>query len=396
MAFFRYFNPFGFLAMFYTLFYIIPQVMGIFTGYDIIGYPPISEDTMYQIFVQGQFFLVLFLFMIALGAAAVSVPFLRRPRFEFEAIFPKKFSLIENSYLWACFFLGFIGLAYLAKSSFSLTGFRSELVKSVPGALATAVSFFTNFAFALITYQLVVNKRIVRATVLLIVFGGAIMLTGARGRLLWPLAITAFLIIGHRNQLNVVRSVLVAAFLVVILSILDPLRAMALSGKFEAIDIGGSVAKLFISRNFDGFANFSLIVDYDLIVPNITYLFEGSRDVFMYTYFYDVYTSGVAFGSTFPGWLYISGGTVGLLFLSILYGAVLAAVGVAIRKTRSPYLITSYMFMAIWFTAVGGDAVESINKMVVAGLPGLIAALLIKQRHTPKPGVWLPKVAVER
>lgn len=376
--FYRYFNPFGFLAMFYGLFFLLPQAIGIFNNYNMIGFPIHESDTLKPIFIRAQAYLVIFLLMIA-TASIITAAFLKEPRSTPQTLFAKKMSRDQNRLLIAFFLFGMIGLAYLAQASFNLTGFRSDLVKTTPGLIATAISFFANFAFALLFSQLISNKKFLTATIVLLTFGTAIMITGARGRLLWPIAISAFIIIGHRNKLNILATLSIVITLIVILSILDPLRAIALGSSGGAVDFADAIIKTFTSRNFDGFANFALILDRDSIKFSGGFLLSGIREVFMLNYFHQVYVSGVAFGSTFPGYFYLSGGPIGFIFLSLLYGLTLSFVGIAIRRVQSPFIITSYMFMAIWYTAVGGDAVESINKMITAGAPGFLALFFFKK-----------------
>jgi hypothetical protein len=211
------------------------------------------------------------------------------------------------------------------------------------------------------------------------------VLTGSRGRLLWPLAIALLLVASERGSIRWGRTLLVGAAMFVALLGLDPLIEFLRSGDSSGFGRAFDAARLFEKRNFDGFSNLALIVGDGSIEPDIAYLGSGARDVFMNTYFPVVYAFGVGFGTSVPGWFYLVGGVPLLCVMAALYGVVLQVINRWLAGTDDPVLVYGYLFAMTWMAAVGGNFVESVDKMVVAFAPavGLFVARAVAVRLTP-------------
>jgi hypothetical protein len=365
-----------FMSAFYILYFGIEQIQYLFNDYMIFGFENYPQDLRRAYYLNTQLYLLFFLFFTAVGYLIIHAIFARRgPAYASENwTIGRK----PRASLYLLLIIGLLATAYLGYQFAAMGGFRSELVKSGSGQIITAISFCANLAFSLVTFHLLRSKRYGMAFVLLAIFGALVLATGSRGRLLWPLVIAFCLTFSYRNVFPTTRVLVVAVFAFLLLSIMDPLRKSLVDpyATFEISEVGAYLTDVITRRTFDGFANFSLIVNIGAIEPDLMRLIFGSRDVFMTTFFPDIYRSGVGFGSTYPGYFYISGGLAGIVVLSAYYGAVLAIINVWFRTLRSAFLVTAYFFGIIWFGAVGGDLVESLDKMVIAMAPGLLLALL--------------------
>lgn len=383
---YRFFNPQSFFVLFYSLFFMIEQIVFVFTG-------RLVEDGIFS-FAQGdsafgrtQVLVIAFLFCVWLGSKGASVFLPSEKDGRVSLIFDRKLSGFENVTIWAYFVIGVFAALYLGYRFSNLVGYRSALVKSFDGVLATSLSFFANFAFSYLLFDFARRKRFLLAFVVTVIFGIAILYTGSRGRFLWPVALAFACIFSASNKLPTSRLIVAALVGLVVLSIMDPLRkALVTGGAFNVSDVGYFVADTFLRRNFDGFSNFNIIVNSGVFHGDISNLPNGARDVFMGTFFPDVIRSGVAFGSTFPGYFYIVGGLSGLLVFGGLYGVFLTASNLLLRKFKTIWMFISYAFAMTWLTAVGGDLIESLGKLSASIAPGVILVLLLVIfRNSPAP-----------
>lgn len=374
-VFFRFFNPFSFIALFYTLFFILPQLFGIFFDFQILGFETFAYDVRKETFLRTQFHVtgflaVLVLAQISFGAFVGNAGGARAP-VDPVSVIPDRLSPVQSTVIWLLFLFGLAGVFALGAMFSNTIGFRSQLVKSFQGQVLTAISFFANFAFTILLFSLARARRFLLCAVITGVFAAGILMTGSRGRLLWPLVLAFVLFVCKRDEFPALRIAIFALLCVAALSVMDPLRAALVNPGRYVTDISllESIRMLFIKRNFDGFSNFALMSMPGYITPSLDYLFSGARNVFMNTYFADIYRRGVGFGSTIPGWLYISGGWIGFYVFTFCYGLFMSAIGTYMRQTRSFVIYAAYLTAMPWLSAVGGDLVESLDKLLIALAP---------------------------
>ena len=375
---YRYFNPYTFFILFYLLFFIIEQFYYETDQFHFLGQEAFPFALSRDVYNQVQLKLILFLGAIVVGSI-FTTPYLRNtPLAEFRRFFHLRTNAAETLILRVYLGVGVAAILYLGRELADMDSFRSALVKSTSGLVATAISFFGNFAYAVLMAQSISRRKYFTAFVLTFIFGAAILYTGARGRFLWPLLISLMIVFSVNNRIPMIKAIFSSFGLLVILSVMDPLKKALTeaNASFGFSDIGTSLSLLMEKRNFDGFANFALISTTGSIPPSISYLVTGIRDVFMDTYFPKIYASGVAFGSTIPGYFYLAGGLTGLVILGVLYGVSLGLINILLRNTRERWVIYSIYFALTFYVAVGGDFMESRNKLLTAIAPGPVALLI--------------------
>jgi hypothetical protein len=286
---YRYANPFCFFIIFYALFFLIEQIIFLFTG-ELIGGDVLAVAQDHGSFTRTQIALAGFVAAIFLGSSISTLMLPAEDPLRARRIFQAKKSRLEQFAAWIFFIIGLLATVYLGVKFSQLIGYRSALVKSTDGKIATAVSFFGNFAFCYLSYSLVERRKYVIAILAAALFGIAILYTGSRGRLMWPLVIAVICFYSSKGKLPVLRIALFGLFGLLLLSIMDPLRKALMSGgSFYISQIGTSILDTFLRRNFDGFSNFNIILNSGLFKPSPGYLFTGIRTIFMDTFFFDVY-----------------------------------------------------------------------------------------------------------
>ncbi|MCB5410820.1 hypothetical protein [Pseudogemmobacter faecipullorum] len=374
----------GFYAFFYLLFFLLPQLVGALSGqWAIIGYEAAHELSRKGVFLATQARLTGFSAAVFIGAALMA-RWLPLPVTRFHRLCPLPLPQTLQIYLWLCFGFGLCGHAVLAWQSLSLTGFRSDLLKSPSGMALTALSFQAGFAFALLLATGLLQGRRGQALLLIALLAPLVVIQGARGRLLWPLLIAALLIACWRNRLPLWRWLGLGALLSGLLAVMDPLRYAVLRGLSPDISLLRELSQIFLARTFDGFASFALILDGGRMQADPQLLFSGIRDDFMRAYYPEVLAQGVAFGSGLPGWFWLSGGgAAGFLALSLVYGLFLGLLALLLRRLRHLFLVVALLFCCIWLCALAGDFVESLDKMLASCFAGLLGALLIPARAGP-------------
>lgn len=380
--FYRLFNPYGFLALFYSMFFILPQIYGIFHDFYLVASASIGASSHAEPFLTTQVYLVVFLGLLLVGQtiAALTVPRSTEP-------FTLKIEPIPTpikAFVWLLFILGVYCTLRLGAEWQQTGGFRSNLVKSMSGKVLTTLSFLANFAFTALTVDAVKRRKYLTAVVIFVIFAFAVLTTGARGRLLWPMAFSIIVIATSGRRMSITTLVVFAVVALVSLPFLDSVQRMMSGDKITLASEIPLIDLLFQKRNFDGFANFALILNGVYSEPSLGALF-GARDTFMTAYFPATYAAGVGFGATVPGWFYLSGGILGFLILSLLFGVALGVMTLWLHRTRSIWSIYAYLFAIIWITQVGGNVPESLDKMVAASFPAIFIHLMTKTRiHTER------------
>ncbi|CAN7611681.1 O-antigen ligase [Phenylobacterium sp. LjRoot219] len=374
---YRYFTPAGFITFWYMMYFLIEQLAYMSNGYTMLGMETLTPDQSIAVYERTQLLLIAMLASMAAGSALVPLPRRTLEPEEFTQTLGKGVGPWTALVVLAFFALGIAATIYLGRQFTHLTSvgqFRSGLVKSADGLMATIVQFLGNFAFSVLLYWLVRARRYLLVAGLVGAFFVAILYTGARGRFLWPTLIGMALVFAASNRLPTARLVIAGVLGVFALSIMDPLRKSLVdpTATFTITSAGDFVSDLLSKRNFDGFANFGLISGTGFIEPHLSRLIAGARDPFMMTFFPVIYRSGVAFGSTLPGYFYVAAGVPGVIILGAFYGATLQLINLLMRSLRSVWLLFAYMYAMMWYCAVGADFVESRNKMLAAMAPGLI------------------------
>lgn len=374
---YRCFTPAGFLTFWYLMYFVIEQLAYISNGYSILGMETLPADKAVAVYEQTQLLLLAMLASMVVGSALVPLPRRTLEPEEFTQTLDKGVGPWTGLAVLAFFALGLAATIYLGQQFTRLTSlgqFRSGLVKSTDGLMATVVQFLGNFAFSVLLYWLVRARRYLLVAGLVGAFFVATLYTGARGRFLWPTLIGLAMVFAGGNRLPTARLAIGGLLGVFALSIMDPLRKSLVdpTATFTIASAGDFVSDLLSKRNFDGFANFGLISGMGFIEPHLSRLLTGAREPFMMTFFPTILRSGVAFGSTLPGYFYVAGGVPGVIILGAFYGAALQLINLLLRSLRSIWLLFAYMYGMMWFCAVGADFVESRNKMLAAMAPGVI------------------------
>lgn len=374
---YRCFTPAGFLSFWYLMYFVIEQVAYMANGYTILGMEALAPDQAIAAYERTQLLLLAMLASMVVGSALTPLPRRTLEPEDFTRTLDKGVGPWTALLVLAFFALGLVATVYLGHQFTRLTSlgqFRSGLVKSTDGLMATIVQFLGNFAFSVLLYWLVRARRYLLVAGLVGAFFVATLYTGARGRFLWPTLIGLAMVFAAGNKLPTARLAIAGVLGVFALSIMDPLRKSLVdpTATFTIASAGDFLSDLMLKRNFDGFANFGLIAGMGFIEPDLSRLLTGARDVFMNTFFPVTYRAGVAFGSTLPGYFYVSAGVPGVIILGAFYGATLQLINVLMRSLRSVWLLFAYMYGMMWYTAVGADFVESRNKMLAAMAPGLI------------------------
>lgn len=376
-VFLQYFNPFAFFNVFYVLFFIVEQcyyIGSVGNNFVMVGHENFAFGNPESIFFNTQMALLLFLLSVLLGAA-LSHPYLRVTREPTaQSLLNQRETFIENAVLWLFFAVGLAAIIYLGRTLINSEGFRSELVKTTSGQIATVISFFGNFAYAALLFKSVRENKYVLAAVLIVLFGAATVYTGARSRFLWPTVFAFILLFSSRNFFPKKISAVLSIVLLCVLLIMDPLRKVLTDpgAALTLADFGSKFAEMIEKRNFDGFTNFALIFNSGAVSPRLGNLIIGGRELFMGAFFPSIYAAGVAMGSTLPGYLYMGGGIIGFAGFAVVFGILLGVINARVRRIRNRWILISYLFGIIWMTQIGGDTIESINKMITAMAPGFV------------------------
>lgn len=369
-------NPAMLLCFFYALWMLIPQVFVLTAEHPVIGLEHLSPTARAAATLPTQLCLCLFLGAVLIGYAA-ALGLLDGGGHGARAQPPP---LRPALWVYAVLAYGLgIGAFYLLGRSFHAMPdgtMRSALVKNPTGQLLMAVSFFGSFGVAYLGAHLWLGGRRLLPIALFLVYGYLVLQLGARGRILWPLVTAAMFVWGHRSRISLSRVLVFAVVGLMLLTLMDPLvhglRYDDYERLREALSPAAMFQTLFYARNFDGFANLLFITHNDLIPVQPSLLWLGARDVYMETYFPGVYRLGVAFPTTIPGEFWLAGKAPLLGAMSLVYGFALGTLHLYLRHARNESQVWLYLLLVPWVTSVGGELVESLNKMIAACLPALL------------------------
>lgn len=391
----RVLNPAMLLCFFYTLWMLIPQVFVLMSGHPVIGLEHLTPNARAAATLPTQIYLSLFLTAVLIGYAA-AMGLLGRP----HAGPARQMPPLQPT-LWAyalpAYAIGICAFFILGRSFHAMPDgtMRSALVKNPTGQLLMAISFFGSFGVAYLGAHLWLRGKRLLPIALFLVYGYLVLQLGARGRILWPLVTAAMFVWGQGGRVRLSKVLVLGVLALMLLSLMDPLVYGLRYNDFERLRTALSPTvmfqTLFYARNFDGFANLLFITHHDLIPEQPGLLFRGARDVYMQTYFPDVYRMGVAFPTTIPGEFWLAGKVPLLAAMSLIYGFALGAMHLYLRNATSEAQVWLYLLLVPWVTAVGGELVESLQKMIAACAPALLwmaAGWLVPPRRRTRM-VWL-------
>jgi hypothetical protein len=377
----RNYGPFNWFSFFYVFWFFFPQVIALFPPHLIVGLEGEGEYGRKLMMLDGQIAITVYILAVTFGYFLGSkILRLKYP----QNLYLGKYDQEDMLLIWVFYIFGVISIFYLGMKFHSSDGMRSELVKDPVGKFATAISFYGNFAFSVLASYFIIKKRYFFALAVTLLFAGAILMTGARGRLLWPLVIAFVFVSIYWKVFPLFKIAIFGALLLLVLVLLDPVMIFLRDGDlisfFERVSPSELLNSLFYRRNFDGFSNLTVIAYYDDVDYDISRLFSGARDTFMFEFYPDIYERGVGFGVTYPGSLLLSGGWFLLMLGAMLYGFLLGAVSSFIDENMNPRLLFSYLFLMTWLAAIGGNFIESADKMLIAASPGFIWLFMRRYR----------------
>lgn len=372
----RVLNPAMLLTFFYTLWMLIPQVFAMLPEHSVVGMESVPPGVRAAATFPTQGYLVLFLSALLVGyATALGVFRDHRPA---ALQLSPPMQATHWHYGLAAYAVGVCAFFVLGRSFHALPDgtMRSALVKNSTGQVLMTLSFFGSFGVAYLGAHLWLRGRRLLPLVLFLVYAWLVLQLGARGRILWPLVTAILFVWGQRRRVRLLPVLVFAIVALMFLSVLDPLvyglRYDDFSRFQAALYPAAMFETLFYSRNFDGFASLLFITYNDLIPADPRFLLGGSRDVYMNTYFPDVYAMGVAFPTSIPGEFWLAGKTPLLGAMSLVYGFGLGMLNQYLRGARRESQVWLYLLLVPWVTAVGGELAESVRKMIAAGAPAVI------------------------
>ena len=369
-------NPAMLLAFFYTLWMLIPQTFVLLPDHPVVGMESVSPSVRAAATFPTQCYLVLFLSAIAIGYATA----LGLGKRDAVALAPQPPPLQPTRWHYglAAYLLGTCAFFILGRTMQALPDgtMRSALVKNASGQILMTLSFFGSFGVAYLGAHLWLQGKRLMPLMLFLAYGYLVLQLGARGRILWPLVTAILFVWGRGTRVRLLRVVVMGVVALMVLSLLDPLvygiRKDDYTRFIEALSPAVMFETLFYGRNFDGFANLLFITHNDLVREQPAFLLSGSRDAFMTTYFPAIYKMGVAFPTSIPGEFWLAGKTPLLGAMSLIYGFGLGMLHRYLRSANREAHVWLYLLLVPWVTAVGGELVESLQKMIAAGAPALL------------------------
>lgn len=375
---YRYSNPACWVTLFYCTWYLLPQFYALLPGHAIIGLDSHSAFARLEMVIWSQLHLLVFLCSVVLGCVAMT-PLLATRESPWVTL-AEPLSKNGRWYVTTCFLVGVVATAILGIRFMTMDGMRAQLVKSLEGKLLTILCYFGAFGFAFIISRAYIVRRYLVVVVATLIFGSAVFFTGSRGRFMWPMLLAVVYVSAHRNHLDVRKFVLTGVILVAILvfsdRILIALRTDNLFELTKLTDVKQNVDTIFLKRNFDGFANFTLVLNDSNVVHDRSVLLNGARDFFMNRYFPKTYATGVGTGVGYPTMFWIAVGFWGLPVFGIAFGCTLGLINAGLRLISDERIYWAYLIAMPWYCAIGGNFQESIDKMFAAMIAPILWLVL--------------------
>ena len=231
----------------------------------------------------------------------------------------------------------------------------------------------------IIALHLAIKRKYASLVCISIVFAVPLFLLGGRGRVLWPfVALASSYMVFSGRMISKLYIASGFALVVVAILVMDPLLSwLSLGGSIDDVPAFDSLFyQMYIAkRNFDGFYNFSVIVYYDNVPHSARYLIVGIRDVFMGTYFPDVYDRGFAYPATVPGTMWLVGGFLSGFWLgSVIYGLLLVILEKVYWGACSAAAFSLVFYLSTIITNPGNALIEDMGENT--GLCAHILSLL--------------------
>lgn len=380
-------NPAMLLTFFYTLWMLIPQVFVLLPGHSVVGMEHVAPGERAGATLRTQVCLVVFLGAVLMGYATVFG--LARGQRGSAVLRPPPMQPTRWHYGVATYAIGVVAFYMLGSTFHAMPDgtMRSALVKTPTGQVLMTLSFFGSFGVAYLGAHLWLSGRRLLPLLVFVIYAYLVLQLGARGRILWPLVTAVLFVWGHGLRVRLLPVVVYGVVALMVLSLMDPLvyglRHDDYTRFSEALSLTVMFETLFYSRNFDGFGNLLFITYNDLIKEQPGFLLHGARDAYMNTYFPGVYAMGVAFPTTIPGEFWLAGKMPLLAAMSLVYGFGLGLLHQYLRGARRESQVWVYLLLVPWLTAVGGELVVSLNKMIAAAAPALLwlaAGWLVRER----------------
>lgn len=387
---YKYFNPYGWFCFFYFFWFLVPQIVASFPPHFIIGFNFTSSSEGLEVlrFAQKKI-LFYFLLPVILSSFIFSVN-LNKPLLLIANIrFKRHISGVEILIILIFFMIGVSANIYLGNQLLETEGSRGNLVKSPSGKLAFTLLFFGNFSFSLLCSILIRNKKYFIAGIVSIIFISSILLTAARGRMLWPSLLIYITFLVLKNHINYFKVAILALVFLLVLLMIDPIvmffKTEDVNKIYNNIALETLYFNFFFKRNFDGFANFATILYYDRIPYDISILWKGARNTFLAEYFPLALENNYGFGATFPGTFWLIGKDVALFLGAFLYGLSLGIFNFMLTKIHNEYLYWTYLTLMPWYCAIAGNFIESLDKMIISIIPPLMVYffVMILKSKTP-------------
>jgi hypothetical protein len=357
------FRPVNLFCIQFSACFIVPLVVVFIMSVPIPGLPYMSRVYANRDVIRVIVALIVFLFVVC----GTFICF--RPKALHRMVIDEP-SREELAVAGVLFAVGTACSIYLGHS-FS-EGPRSDLVKTISGQILYGLTFLQTAGFMIIALHLAIKRKYVSLVCISIVFALPLFLLGGRGRVLWPFVVLTCSYMAFSGRM--ISKLYIAsgfALLIVAIVVMDPLLAwLRLGGSMNDLPAFDSLFyEVYLAkRNFDGFYNFSVIVYYDEVPHSARYLIRGVRDVFMGTYFPDVYEKGYAFPATVPGTMWLVRGFSGLVVGSVIYGLLLVVLEKVYWGACSAAAFSLVFYVSTIITNPGNALIEDIGKILVSAL----------------------------
>lgn len=357
------FRPLNLFCIQFSAWFIVPLVVVFILSIPIPGLPYMSRVYANRDVIRVIVALIVFLFVVC------STLILFRPKALHGTVIDEP-SREDLAVAGVLFLVGTACAFYLGHDISE--GPRTDLVKTIAGRILYSLTFCQTAGFIIIALYLAIKRKYVSLVCISIVFAVPLFLLGGRGRVLWPFVVIACSYMVFSGKMISKFYITIGFALVVIaIVVMDPLLSwLRLGGSIEDLPAFDSLFyQMYIAkRNFDGFYNFSVIVYYDNVPHSARYLISGVRDVFMGTYFPDVYERGFAYPATVPGTMWLVSGFFGLLVGSVIYGLLLVILEKVYWGATSAAAFSLVFYLATIITNPGNALIEDMGKILVSAL----------------------------
>ncbi|RYG32380.1 hypothetical protein EON81_20780 [bacterium] len=292
---------------------------------------------------------------------------------------------VKNRELWVTGFftlLGFLGFLFLFITFRGSGGPRSDLVKSLPGKIAYAVSFFFTFGASLFIAHFISQNQKRLGYTIAILTAVFMFFLGGRGRVLWPSVLT-ICFLGMVSGRRAKPAVVVASgiFLYSLLAVMDPLLFLLEDGDGQAFLeralLYASVKDIMLNRLFNSYTNIPLTIYFDDIPHRWQYLYNGDAGVqWMLRFYPQILGQGVAFNMSVPLEWFMAFGHKGFFIGGLFLGLMLGGMRILFLRTHNPFVMWSYFLAVQWITSVNGTFFQAYEKIISAIVPPLFVYAL--------------------